>query len=161
MADTDCDDPDADIVVPDHGDDEIGTSRSGHEKIVTRTKLQRDEAYKKTARSFLQIKGGVITFGDRNTSTGVMTSRSTIQPTSYSGYRGIAINCVQLDFTPIVSSDINVEFSIGGKMPSTGYLQVITNMSFSAHNNLEWVIQKIPFRNGICVGDLDRVIQEI
>lgn len=158
---TDWDDPDADIVVPDHGDDEIGTSRSGHEKIVTRTKLQRDEAYKKTARSFLQIKGGVIIFGDRNTSTGAMTSRSTIQPSSYSSYRGIAINCVQLDFTPIVSSDINIDFNLGGKTPVTGYLQVVTNMSFSADNNLEWVIQKIPFRNGICVGDLDRVIQEI
>lgn len=154
MAPTDDDD---DIVVP--GDGEVTTELSGHQRTVTRGYLYSNEGYKAVSRSYVQIAGGKITFGDRNKSTGVMTQRSSITPAS-NGYYGIALSCTALFFSAISSDDINMLLQAGSYTPVTGYMQVVTDMQFSRNDNLRWVIQKIPFRNGVCVGDLDAIIQD-
>lgn len=150
-------DDDDDIVVPDDG--EVTTELSGHQRTVTRGYLYSNEGYKAVSRSYVQIAGGKITFGDRNKSTGVMTQRSSITPAS-NGYYGIALSCTALFFSAISSDDINMLLQAGSYTPVTGYMQVVTDMQFSRNDNLRWVIQKIPFRNGVCVGDLDAIIQD-
>lgn len=154
MAPTDDDD---DIVVP--GDGEVTTELSGHQRTVTRGYLYSNEGYKAVSRSYIKIAGGKVSFGDRNKKTGAMTERSSISA-SYNGYYGIAVSCSALFLAPVVNEDIDILFQEGGYTPVTGYMQVVTDMQFSQNDNLRWVIQKIPFRNGVCVGDLDAIIQD-
>lgn len=160
----DPDDPDDPYIVPDDGSDE-DIDYEGSATLIRRA-FSSDSAYLDGARSYTHINGGKITFGYRNVDSGVMNPTHTIQPDSVtvSGtvYRGLAINSPKIQIKTTDEDAVfwdeahddehRMFFRIGNsKIPATGYMQVITSVTKSQANGVDWTVEAIPFFHGFCV----------
>ena len=162
----DPDDPGGDdpIIVPDDGSEEV-IDYDGSATLIRRA-FSADSAYLDGARSYTQVDGGKITFGYRDANSGTLHPVHTMQPDavtiSSTVYRGLAINSPKIQIKTTDEDTFfwneahgdghGMYFRIGNsKIPATGYMQVITSLTKSQANGVEWTVEAIPFFHGFCV----------
>ena len=155
------DDP---IIVPDDGSEEE-IDYEGSATLIRRA-FSADAAYLDGARSYTQVDGGKITFGYRDANSGTLHPVHTMQPDavtiSSTVYRGLAINSPKIQIKTTDEDAVfwdeahdtehRMYFRIGNsKIPATGYMQVITSLTKSQANGVDWTVEAIPFFHGFCV----------
>ena len=158
---------DDDLLIDDGGDDyliydeyededEVITNEyDGYQTTVRRGWYTRDTSFSRTQRCFTQIDGGVLKFGDRNVSTGARTVRYNITPAyitvGATNYYGISIDAAKMDIYTFISSDADFKIRAGSNYGFTGYMSVVTDVQRSQEYGFRWTVEKLPFRNGICI----------
>lgn len=140
------DDTWGELLVPDEASEE---KYGGVQEAIRRGYDTTDYSFSNTSRCFTRIDRGVLTFGDRNRSSGAMTTRHTFTPIYRNGYYGIACDAKKLDIYCYVSGDAEMALRFGSYYGATGYLQVITNVKVDTL--VHWTIERLPFKNGICI----------
>lgn len=134
------------LLVPDEESEE---KYGGVQEAIRRGYDTTDYSFSNTSRCFTEIDKGVLTFGDRNKKTGVMTTRHTLKPIYSDGYYGIACDVKKLDIFSSAGSEAEMALRFGSKYGATGYLQVITDVTVG--RTIHWTIERLPFKNGICI----------
>ena len=136
------------LLVPDEESEE---KYGGVQEAVRRGYDTTDYSFSNTSRCFTKIEKGVLTFGDRNKNTGVLTTRHTLTPIEDDGYYGIACSAKKLDLYCHVGNESEMALRFGSRYGATGYLQVVTNVWID--RGIHWEIERLPFRNGICIAE--------
>lgn len=131
----------------DEEDDEGASniSPSDYETITTRSAATTTTCPSFT-RSFVQIVGGHINFGNSSPSTNQLVTQFSINPIASGSYHGLSCNAKKID---IQADQLLLKF--GSSIPASGTLQVITDIKLQVGQEIHWTIEKLPFRYGICV----------
>ena len=147
----DDDDP---IIVDDY--DEI-IEEDGQATIIRRA-FSETSGVNEHTRSYTEINGGIITFGYRNIDSGNRNPAYTIQPDRLlsGGNTYLGLNCnaakIKIAQETVDHDDTSMlTLQVNGSYPPSGYLQCITSMTKSQASGVDWTVEVLPFRYGMCI----------
>ena len=141
-----------DLVIPGIDEDEqdvITYNYGSVEEVVQRGRTYSTTSYSQYYRSYAQVSPGVIRLGDRNLTTGALTTRCYLSADMAISDMvcGISTTAKKIH----IDAPAGLYVRVGNKSCVNGYLQVITSVKKSQSTGVTWVIEKLPFRGGICV----------
>lgn len=155
-------DDNEETVIDDDDSEEIIEDEWGIRTEIVRALFAADAGVTEKSRSYTEVDAGVIKFGYRDADSLTKHQRYSLSQTTYqsgsSTYYGIACNAQRIKIAP----DLNVTkeniarsngFMVGwgNYTPTSGYLSVVTNIVAYQNSGLEWTVEDLPFKNGLCV----------
>ena len=147
-------DPGEPEIIVDEDGEIIINEWDGHAQTIQRTFAPSSDV-DESSRSYTEISQGVLTFGYRSYNSGTRTAKYSITPATYtsgsSTYYGLACNAEKIIIASTYSEDDGLITRVGSNYPATGYLRVVTSITKSRLTNVRWVVEKLPFQNGVCV----------
>ena len=155
---------DGGTTVIDDGEDyeEIIEDEWGIRTEIVRAMFAADAGVTEKDRSYTEVDAGVFKFGYRNADSLTKHQKYTLSQTTYqsgsSTYYGIACNAERIKIAPDLrltkdnlSRGQGFMVGWGSYTPFNGYFSVVTNVIEDQNSGLEWTVEDLPFRNGLCV----------
>lgn len=155
-------DDNEETVIDDGDSEEIIEDEWGIRTEIVRALFASDAGVTEKSRSYTEVDAGVIKFGYRDVNSMTRTLKYSLSQTTYqsggSTYYGIACNAERIKIAPdLVVTKSNLALNTGFRCgwgsysPYSGYFSVVTNIIEDQNSGLEWIVEDLPFINGLCV----------
>lgn len=149
------------LELDDEGE-EIIEDEWGIRTEIVRALFSADAGVTEKSRSYTEIDAGMIKFGYRDVNSLTRTLKYTLAPSTYqsgsSTYYGIACSAQRIKIAPdlvITRSNLPLDTGFrcdwGSETPASMTATFVTQVNISRQYGVDWVVEDIPFKNGLCV----------